>query len=90
MKKGNHLFTMNDEEKAQIDKFLEFAKHRREKKQVAVVSTNQLAQMLGILHAENMETMWYGMSVCGLKEKDFRLREGFYRKELEKVLQGEE
>ena len=80
---------MNEQEKAQIDKFLEFAKHRREKQKVAVVSTNQLAQMLGILHAENMEAMWYGMSVCGLKEKDFRLREGYYRKELEKVLQGD-
>ena len=78
---------MNEQEN--FEKFLEFAKHRRERQQVAVVSTNQLAQMLGILHAENMETMWYGMSVCGLKEKDFRLREGFYRKELENVLQGD-
>ena len=76
---------MNDEEKAKIDKFLEFAKHRREKQQVAVVSTNQLAQMLGILHAENMEILFYGMTLCGLKEKDWRLKEKYYRHKLEEI-----
>ena len=75
---------MNDEEKAQIDRFLEFAKHRREK-QVAVVRTNQLAQMLGILHAENMEILFYGMTLSGLKEKDWRLKEKYYRQKLEEI-----
>jgi hypothetical protein len=70
---------------ANIDRFLEFAKHRREKQHVTVVTTNQLAQMLSVIHAENMETMWYGMVQCGIKEKDFRLREDYYRKEIEKI-----
>lgn len=77
---------MNDEEKAKIDKFLEFAKHRRKKQQVSVISTNQLAQMLGILHAENMEILFYGMTLCGLKEKDWRLKEKYYRQKLEEIV----
>lgn len=77
---------MNDEEKAKIDKFLEFAKHRRKKQQVAVISTNQLAQMLGILHAENMEILFYGMTLSGLKEKDWRLKEKYYRQKLEEIV----
>lgn len=76
---------MNEQEKAQIDKFLEFAKHRREKQQVAVVNTNQLAQMLGILHAENMEAMYYSMRMCGINEKDWQLKEKYYRHKLEQI-----
>ena len=74
---------MSDEQN--FDRFLEYAKHRREKQKVAVVSTAQLAEMLGIIHAENMETMYYSMAMCGIKEKDWKLKEGYYRRKLEQI-----
>ena len=79
---------MNEPDKENFDKFLEFAKKRREerRKQVVIVTTNQLAGMLGVLHAEVMESMYYSMTLCGLNEKDFRLREKYYRHELEHIL----
>ena len=81
---------MNEQDKENIERFLEFAKQRRkEKRKMGVVSTNQLAQMIGVIHAESMESMYYGMRLCGLKEKDFRLREAYYREELEKIVNAE-
>ena len=76
---------MNEEEKKNIEKFLEFAKQRRKRQQITVVSTNQLAEMLGIIHAENMKIMFYSMSVCGLKKKDWELKEKYYRHRLEDI-----
>lgn len=74
---------MSDEQN--FDRFLEFARHRREKQKVVVVSTAQLAEMLGVIHAENMEAMYYSMRMCGINEKDWRLKEKYYRHELEKI-----
>ena len=74
---------MSDEQN--FDRFLEFAKHRREKQKVAVVSTAQIAETLGILHAENMETMYYSMVLCGLKNEDWKLKEKYYRHKLEEI-----